>query len=196
MSKLDESLDATTIANIGHIYYAPVGTPFPKLNTFDFTGEDWGSWKWFGDTSAETLPEFEEDDDKDSNKDTWDRKDTRTGGSITGTIKSVSPSKTFWSVVKEGGIEEEDGYVTTSRTRGKTHALLIVVEDGSTLTGIGYYIATLKAGLLGLDREKYTEVPVKVTVKPDSEDRWHKTFYPVKRQSAAAPAVRDAGVAA
>ena len=34
MSKLDESLDATTIANIGHIYYAPVGTPFPKLNTY------------------------------------------------------------------------------------------------------------------------------------------------------------------
>ena len=47
MSKLDESLDATTIANIGHIYYAPVGTPFPKLNTFEFTGEDWGGWKWF-----------------------------------------------------------------------------------------------------------------------------------------------------
>lgn len=195
MSKLDESLDATTIANIGHIYYAPVGTPFPKLNTFEFTGEDWGDWKWFGDTSAESLPEFEEDDGKDSNKDTWDRKDTRTGGSITGTIKSVSPSKTFWSVVKEGGVEEEDGYVTTSRTRGKTHALLIVVEDGSTLTGIGYYIATLKAGLLGLDREKYTEVPVKVTVKPDDQDRWHKALYPVKRQSAVAPAVRAAGVA-
>lgn len=196
MSKLDESLDATTIANIGHIYYAPVGTEFPKLNTFEFTGEDWGAWKWLGDTSADSLPEFEEDDGKDSNKDTWDRKDTRTGGSISGTIKSVSPSKEFWLTVKEGGIAEEDGYVTTSRTKGKTYALVIVVEDGSTLTGIGYYIATMKAGLPTYDREKYTEVPLKITVKPDSQDRWHKNFYPVKRQSAAAPAVRAAGVAA
>lgn len=196
MSKLDESLDATSIANIGHIYYAPVGTPFPKLNTFEFTGEDWGDWKWLGDTSSESLPEFEEDDDKDSNKRTWDRKDTRTGGKITGTIKSVALSKEFFEAVKSNGIAEDDGYVTTSRTGGKTYALMTVVEDGAYLAGLGFYSTTLGVGLPTFDLEKYTEVALKVTAAPDGQDRLHKVFYPVKRQSAAAPAVRAAGVAA
>lgn len=196
MSKLTDALDATSIANIGHIYYAPVGTEFPKLNTFEFTGEDWGAWKWLGDTSSESLPEFEEDDDKDSNKRTWDRKDTRTGGKITGTIKSVALSKEFFEAVKANGIAEEDGYVTTSRTGGKTYALLNVVEDGAYLTGLGFYSTTLSVGLPTFDLEKYTEVPLKVTAAPDSQDRLHKVFYPVKRQSAAAPAVRAADVAA
>ena len=86
--------------------------------------------------------------------------------------------------------------MTTSRTGGKSYALLTVVEDGASLTGLGFYSTTLSVGLPTFDLEKYTEVSLKVTAEPDKQDRLHKVFYPVKRQSAAAPAVRAAGVAA
>ncbi|WP_237206465.1 hypothetical protein [Rothia nasimurium] len=188
MPTLDEALDATTIANIGHIYYAPVGTPWPDLSTFEFTGEDWGAWKWLGDTSAENLPEFEADEDEDANKRTWDRKNTRNGGKITGTINGVALTKEFFSITKSGGKEEADGYVTTIRTTSKAWKILIVVEDGAWATGLGLYVAALKAGLRTHDLENYTEVPVNVTAEPDAEGNLYKDFLAVKMTAVAGEA--------
>lgn len=191
MPTLDASLEAQTIANIGHIYYAPVGTNFPDLSKFNFTGQDISGWKWLGDTSAENLPEFEADGDDDGGKRVWDRKNTRSGSAkITGTINSVAPTKEIFDAINRGGGSDVTGYVFTDRTSGSSHALLIVVEDGSYVTGLGFYNTTLSISLPKYDLENYTEVPVKVTAEADSQGRIYKNFYPLRR-SAPAPTGRN-----
>lgn len=187
MPTLEEALDATTVANIGHIYYAPVGTEIPDLSTFTFDGKDWSGWKWLGDTSAENLPEFEEDDDDDSTKRTWDRLNTRSNGKITGTINGVAITREFMEATKSGGISDAAGYTTTNRTSSKSWAVLIVVEDGAYVTGLAFFVATLKSGLPAHDLENYTEVPVNVVAQYDSEGRIYKVLYPVKRANPGQP---------
>lgn len=193
MSKLTESLDNMTIGALGHIYIAPVGTPQPNLDNYKFDGEDLGAWKWIGDTSSDNLPEFEADDDKDSAKRTWDRKNARSGAKVTGTITSVAPSKALYEMLTAGGIREDDGYVTTSTTTTTQWAIIIVVEDGATLTGLLIYAGEMSiSGLPKWDLENYNSVAIKVTAERDGQGRLYKTLYP--RPRAGARTVAAAGV--
>lgn len=189
MSKLTESLDNMTIGALGHIYIAPVGTPQPNLDNYHFDGEDLGAWKWIGDTSSDNLPEFEEDNDKDSAKRTWDRKNARSGAKVTGTITSVAPSKALFEMLTAGGIREEDGYVTTSTTTTTQWAIIIVVEDGAMLTGLIIYAGEMSiSGLPKWDLENYNSIAIKVTAERDSRGRLHKILYPRPRSGAVAGA--------
>lgn len=198
MSKLTESLDNMTIGALGHIYIAPVGTAQPNLDNYNFDGEDLGAWKWIGDTSSDSLPEFEEDSDKDSAKRTWDRKNARSGAKVTGTITSVAPSKALFEMLTAGGIREEDGYVTTSSTTTTQWAIIIVVEDGAMLTGLIIYAGDMAiSGLPKWDLENYNSIAIKVTAERDSQGRLHKILYPRPRSGAGRAAASPvSGVAA
>lgn len=192
MSKLTESLEHTIIGDLVHVYVAPIGSEMFDLPSFEFTGEDIGAWKWLGDTSADSLPEFEKEDDKDSNKRTADRKNTRSSSKMTGTITALSISKEFFKLVTEGGILEDDGYTVTSTTRGRDWTVAVVSEDGAFVDGYRLFAANLSTtAIKKQDLENYNSVPVKVTAEYDKEGRLMKTFYVQRRRAAAggAPAV-------
>lgn len=194
MSILSESLEHTTISDLVHVYVAPVGTKNFDLKTFNFTGEDIGAWKWLGDTSSESLPEFERDDDKDSSKRTADRKNTRNTSKMTGTITALSLSKRFFELVTSGGIAEEDGYVVTASTGGRDWAVMIVSEDGGIVDALELYYANLSTSAIKkFDLENYSSVAVKVAVYADKQGRMYKAHYATKRTVAPAAAVPGVG---
>ena len=185
MSKLTESLEHTIIGDLVHVYVAPVGSEMFPLETFEFTGEDIGAWKWLGDTSADSLPEFEKEDDKDSNKRTADQKNTRSSSKMTGTITALSISKKFFELVTQGGILEDDGYTVTSTTRGRDWTVAVVSEDGAFVDGYRLFAANLSTtAIKKQDLENYNSVPVKVTADYDKEGRLMKTFYVARRKAA------------
>lgn len=185
MSKLTESLEHTIIGDLVHVYVAPIGSDMFDLTTFEFTGEDIGAWKWLGDTSADSLPEFEKEDDKDSNKRTADQKNTRSSSKMTGTITALSISKKFFELVTEGGILEDDGYTVTSTTRGRDWTVAVVSEDGAFVDGYRLFAANLSTtAIKKQDLENYNSVPVKVTVEYDKQGRLMKTFYVTRRKAA------------
>ena len=185
MSKLTESLEHTIIGDLVHVYVAPVGSEMFPLETFEFTGEDIGAWKWLGDTSADSLPEFEKEDDKDSNKRTADQKNTRSSSKMTGTITALSISKKFFELVTQGGILEDDGYTVTSTTRGRDWTVAVVSEDGAFVDGYRLFAANLSTtAIKKQDLENYNSVPVKVTAEYDKEGRLMKTFYVARRKAA------------
>lgn len=185
MSKLTESLEHTIIGDLVHVYVAPIGSEMFDLTTFDFTGEDIGAWKWLGDTSADSLPEFEKEDDKDSNKRTADRKNTRSSSKMTGTITALSISKKFFELVTEGGILEDDGYTVTSTTRGRDWSVAVVSEDGAFIDGYRLFAANLSTtAIKKQDLENYNSVPIKVSAEFDKEGRLMKTFYVARRKAA------------
>ena len=185
MSKLTESLEHTIIGDLVHVYVAPIGSEMFDLKSFEFTGEDIGAWKWLGDTSADSLPEFEKEDDKDSNKRTADQKNTRSSSKMTGTITALSISKKFFELVTQGGILEDDGYTVTSTTRGRDWTVAVVSEDGAFVDGYRLFAANLSTtAIKKQDLENYNSVPVKVTAEYDKEGRLMKTFY-VQRRNAA-----------
>lgn len=185
MSKLTESLEHTIIGDLVHVYVAPIGSDMFDLSTFEFTGEDIGAWKWLGDTSADSLPEFEKEDDKDSNKRTADQKNTRSSSKMTGTITALSISKKFFELVTQGGILEDDGYTVTSTTRGRDWTVAVVSEDGAFVDGYRLFAANLSTtAIKKQDLENYNSVPVKVTAEYDKEGRLMKTFYVARRKAA------------
>ncbi len=185
MSKLTESLEHTIIGDLVHVYVAPIGSDMFDLSTFEFTGEDIGAWKWLGDTSADSLPEFEKEDDKDSNKRTADQKNTRSSSKMTGTITALSISKKFFELVTEGGILEDDGYTVTSTTRGRDWTVAVVSEDGAFVDGYRLFAANLSTtAIKKQDLENYNSVPIKVTAEYDKQGRLMKTFYVTRRKVA------------
>lgn len=185
MSKLTESLEHTIIGDLVHVYVAPIGSDMFDLKSFEFTGEDIGAWKWLGDTSADSLPEFEKDDDKDSDKRTADQKNTRSSAKMTGTINVLSISKRFFELVTEGGILEDDGYTVTNTTKGKDWTLVVIAEDGAFVDGFRLFAANLSTtAIKKQDLENYGSIPVKVKAEYDKQGRLQKTFY-VQRRNAA-----------
>lgn len=194
MTILEESLEHTTISDLVHVYVAPVGTKSFSLKSFSFTGEDIGQWRWLGDTSAETLPKFERDDDRDSSKRTADRKNVRNTSKMTGTITALSLSKRFFEMVTSGGIAEEDGYVVTASTGGRDWAVMIVSEDGGIVDALELYHANLSTNAIKeFDLEDYSSVAVKVEVYADKQGRMYKAHYATKRTVAPTAAVPGVG---
>lgn len=184
MSNLTESLEHTIISDLLHVYIAPVGTKSFDLKSFDFTGEDIGAWKWLGDTSADSLPEFEKEDDKDSNKRTADRKNTRSSSKMTGTITCLSISKRFFEFVTSGGIMEDDGYTVTASSTGRDWAVMIVSEDGAFVDAFELFAATLSTTAIKKpDLENYNSVPVKVEANSDKQGRLYKTHFVTRRNA-------------
>lgn len=185
MSKLTESLEHTIIGDLVHVYVAPIGSEMFDLPTFEFTGEDIGAWKWLGDTSADSLPEFEKDDDKDSNKRTADQKNTRSSAKMTGTINALSISKRFFELVTEGGILEDDGYTVTNTTKGRDWTVAVISEDGAFIDGFRLFAANLSTtAIKKQDLENYGSIPVKVKAEYDKQGRLQKTFYVARRRAA------------
>lgn len=191
MSKLTESLEHTIIGDLVHVYVAPIGSEMFDLPSFEFTGEDIGAWKWLGDTSADSLPEFEKDDDKDSTKRTADQKNTRSSAKMTGTINALSISKRFFELVTEGGILEDDGYTVTNTTKGRDWTVAVISEDGAFVDGFRLFAANLSTtAIKKQDLENYGSIPVKVKAEYDKQGRLQKTFYVARRKAAGgAPAV-------
>ncbi len=185
MSKLTESLEHTIIGDLVHVYVAPIGSEMFDLPSFEFTGEDIGEWKWLGDTSADSLPEFEKDDDKDSDKRTADQKNTRSSAKMTGTINALSISKRFFELVTEGGILEDDGYTVTNTTKGRDWTVAVISEDGAFVDGFRLFAANLSTtAIKKQDLENYGSIPVKVKAEYDKMGRLQKTFYVARRKAA------------
>lgn len=185
MSKLTESLEHTIIGDLVHVYVAPIGSEMFDLPSFEFTGEDIGAWKWLGDTSADSLPEFEKDDDKDSDKRTADQKNTRSSAKMSGTINALSISKRFFELVTEGGILEDDGYTVTNTTKGRDWTVAVISEDGAFIDGFRLFAANLSTtAIKKQDLENYGSIPVKVKAEYDKQGRLQKTFYVARRNAA------------
>lgn len=192
---LADAKEDLTITDVGHILLAPVGTPFPDLSNFVFGDEDtYGGFTWFGDTSAENLPEFEADGGDVTSKRTFDRKgmrQLREDKTYTGTFNSVVRNREFFEKTVGGGEWDDTlkGYITKGDSYALDWAMLIVEEDGKYISGLGLYNASVLSGFAGYDLEEFKEVPVDVAVGVDAQNRLKIDFEPRLKAGATTPAV-------
>lgn len=195
---LADAKEDLTITDVGHILLAPVGTAFPDLSKFVFGDETtYGGFTWFGDTSAENLPEFEADGGDVSSKRTFDRKgmrNLREDKTYTGTFNSVVRNREFFEKTVGGGEwdDVQKGFITKSDSYALDWAVLIVEEDGQYISGLGLYNASVLSGFSTYDLEEFKEIPVDMAIGADAQGRLKIDFEP--RKKAVAAPVEGAGV--
>lgn len=174
---LEDAKNDLTITDVGHILLAKVGTAFPDISKFVFGDvSTYGGFEWFGDTSAENLPEFESDGGDVSSKRTFDRKgmrNLREDKTFTGTFNSVVRNREFFEKTLGGGEWDDKlgGYITKANSYARDWAMLIVEEDGEYISGLGLYNVSLLSGFATYDLEEFKEVPVDVAVGADAQGR-------------------------
>lgn len=190
MPTLQEATNALTIASYVHILYAEVGTAWPSLENFQFgNDETYGGFKWLGDTSAENLPEFTVDGGDISSRRTADRKNVRAireDTTVSGTFNSVALTKDFITATDGAAKwnEETKSFTLSGDSQAKSWALLVLVEDGEYISGLGLYNASVLAGFQTYSLEEFQEVPVSVAVSSDSTGKVREIFTPRKKTAA------------
>lgn len=191
---LEDAKNGLTITDVGHILLGKVGAPFPDLSKFVFGDKStYGGFDWFGDTSAENLPEFEADGGDVSPKRTFDRKgmrNVREDKAYTGTFNSVVRNREFFEKTQGGGEWDDTlkGYITKANSYAMDWAMLIVEEDGSYISGLGLYNVSLLSGFATYDLEEFKEVPVEVAVGADAQGRVKIDFEPRLKAKPGSPA--------
>lgn len=180
------------ISGFGHFYTADVGTPWPNLNNYKFGDTSThAGWSWLGDTSGENIAEFESEGGEIEFKSTWDRKKAKSKRSdreITGTINSVNISReTFEKAFPAGKWNEASkSYTVQDKVIETTKAVILIMEDGGLVAGLGLYKATLAGDMPKFDAENFAELPLKVAVLPDNTGQLLEIFEP--REVTAKPA--------
>lgn len=190
MPTLQEADNALHIGSTTHFFLAPVNTEgWIDLSTFKFTDEStWPeNWTWFGDTSSENLPEFEEDGGDVNMKRTADRKNIRAvaeDSSLSGTINSVAITKDFFEKTNSSGQwnESTKSYTVMNANGGKEWKVQFITEDGDSQGGFGLYRAQLRHKFPTNSLEEFQEMPVGVSVL-DSGGKLYEIFTPRKRAS-------------
>lgn len=155
------------IAGIGHIYVADPGTKPAKgfLNTYAFaTDQAPTGFTWLGDTSSETLPEFESDGGDTSAKRTWDRKDlrvTREDKTHSMTIAAVNSSKTAIETAFPGSkwVEDEQAW-DVSLDGSVEKSVLMVIEDGDQVAAHLFPRVSLSGGLPSMSLDEFSEISI------------------------------------
>lgn len=191
MPTLEEATNSLTISSLGHIFLLPPGSQFPDIGEIQFGDPStYGAAIWMGDTSAENLPEFEEDGGDISFKRTWDRKNIRANRedkTITGTINQVAITKDFLENTAIGGKWNEGtkSYTITSNVTSRQWMMLIIVDDGINVQGLGFYSVSLLSGFPTYNLEEFMEIPVSVAVTSDNQGRTYEIFTARPRGAAA-----------
>lgn len=159
------------IAGKGHVYYGVNDTEAPYLDGYTFgdgTTLEGAGWTWLGDTSSENLIEFDSDGGDTSTKRTWDRQGVRsTREDVTNkvTINAVNLGEDVMRVAFPGSTYDPakrawDIELDASSER----ALLIVVEDGQTVSGYLFRRVSLAGNMPSLSLDKFTEVKIAGTL--------------------------------
>lgn len=185
------------IAGIGHIYVGAANvkpaTGFLDSYKFDLGKETLTGFKWIGDTSSETLPEFESDGGDSNAKRTWDRKDVRV------TMEDKSYSVTFASVASTaesinaafpGSKWLEDEKAWDINLGGSVEkSILIVIEDGEMVAAHLFPRVSLSGSLPTLDLENFSEISISGAIMSPSDAGLpkYRYYHPRKRTAAAGP---------
>lgn len=190
---LKDATEDLTLTDVGHILLAPLDSEFPDLSKFVFGQEStYGAFKWFGDTSAENLPEFEVEGGEVTSRRTYDRKgqrNQRADRTYTGTFNAVVRNKEFFEATVGGGEWDaaKKAFITKSDSYAKEWMMLIVEEDGEWISGLGLYKVSLLSGFAKTDLENFKEVPVSVAISADSKNRIKADFEPRKKAPVVTP---------
>lgn len=160
------------IAGLGHVYYGThSATDAPDLSSYSFgngsTLEGEG-WKWLGDVSAENMIEFESDGGDTTTKRTWDRtgvRATREDVTHSMTINAVGIGKDVFEVAFPGSAYDEEAGIWKLNLSGSVEkAILIVVEEGTTVSGWYFPKVSLAGSMPTLSTEEFTEIPISGTI--------------------------------
>lgn len=168
----------------GHVFYAPVGTEAPVLDNFVFGDETtYGDFVWLGDTSSENTIEFETDGGDVTYKRSWDRtqiRAVREDETINATVNSLNISQETFELAFKGGTY--DPATKSYKVRGgggsAQHALLVVIEDGSDISGFRFPNTDIKGSFPSLDIEEFMEIPLGVAILTDVDMTLWEIFEP------------------
>lgn len=159
------------IAGKGHVFTAPVDTSPMTLDGFDFVtaaNGSTGGWEWLGDTSAESMVEFNSEGGDTTSKRTWDRENVRVvreGETISATINSVNVGEETFKVAFGGAQVGSDGSIKVgTNVRAKDRAIMIVMEDDSGVAGMYLPNTSLRGRFPSFSTEEFTTIPIDVTV--------------------------------
>lgn len=158
------------IAARGSVFWADPDTLPGKIEKI-VLGQDatYGEgWSWAGDSSAENMLEFSEGDADATVKDTWDRAAVRTvysAADITGTLNMVALTEDAAKLAYPGAVLDAATKSIAVGDGGTIQkAALIVTRDGTQVSALYFPRLDIKGGLPKMDRENFTEVPLKLTV--------------------------------
>ena len=197
MPSLAEAAKGLIIPGIGHVFVNDVDAAEFNLANFKFGDEStYGTWKWIGDTSSENLIEFEADGGEVTMKRTWDRisvRVVRAPEDLSCTINAVALTGDLLKLAYPGGTLSPDGrkYTVNSGAGTSQRALLVVMEDGSYVSGFKFYNTDIKGSFPSLDLEEFMEIPLSTSIltSPSSAALWD-ILLPVEY---AGPATAPAG---
>lgn len=160
------------IAGLGHVYYgAPSTTAAPVLTDYSFGNGGTlveAGWTWLGDVSSENIIEFESDGGDTTTKRTWDRtgvRATREDVTHSMTINAVGIGKDVFEVAFPGSTyDEEAGLWKLNLSGSSEKAILIVIEEGTTVSGWYFPKVSLAGAMPALSTEEFTEIPITGTI--------------------------------
>ncbi|QRP60674.1 hypothetical protein [Corynebacterium minutissimum] len=157
------------IAGLGHVYYAEADKKPFSLTSYQFKGgaaQSEGEWKWIGDHSSESMPEFSTDGGDTTTKRSWDRlslRTTRSAENVTGTLHIVNlEAETFQLAF---GASSGTGSVKIGANAQATNkAFFIVVEDEENVAGLYLPNVSLKGSFPNFSLEEFTEIPINLAI--------------------------------
>ena len=184
------------IAGIGHVYYAPVDTAAPDLYAFTFgdgTTLSTDGWTWLGDTSSDNLIEFSKDGGDSTVKRTWDRanvRNSRADTTYTVTINSVNMGQDTINLAFPGSTFVASDNAYDLQLAGSVEkAILVVVEDGSLVSGFLFRRVDLSGDLPVLSLEDFSEIALSGTLLKPPSGKTEVQFLPPRTVTGASSAV-------
>ena len=172
----------TQIAGIGHVYVAAPGTEVPSLDTYKFgDGTTLTGYTWLGDTSGENIPEFSTDGGDATTVDSWDRKAlraTRNSKTHTVTINSINLGEDTFKVAFPGSEYDSEAKAWDLNLDGSTErAILIVVEEGTTVSAMLLRRVDLSGSMPTMDKENFTEIAISGTLLSPTDGKTKVRYF-------------------
>lgn len=160
----NDAREVFQIAGISNVFHAPVDTPAMNLSTYVPGEESYGEWQWFGDTSSESIYEFETDGGETETKRTHSRlnaRSTRTPRTVSLTLQSVRFTRETLQLAFPSGTYDAatDSFTVGTGTDSRERALMFVIEDEGYVSGIYVPRADIAGGFPTFSLEEITEIP-------------------------------------
>lgn len=158
------------IAGIGHVFTAPVDSPAMDLDNFNFVeaaNSTSGPWTWLGDTSEQSMVEFNSEGGDSTQKNTWDRKSVRVvyeAGTVSATINSVNVGEETFKQAFGGAQISADSIRVGTNATSTDRAIMVVMEDESGVAGMYLPNTSLRGRFPVFSTEEFTEIPIDVNV--------------------------------
>lgn len=158
------------IAGRGHIFYNAVDSAPIDLSKFKFSdASTYGTWTWLGDSSYDDLIEFKVDGGDVTQKRTWDRLNVRAvreDTTVSATINSVNVSAETFTLAYGGSVVDtaSKSYKVGMSPTSVQKAIMIVIEDGSDISGMYLPKTDIKGDFPKFDGEDFTQFPMQLAV--------------------------------